>query len=97
MVGARSDTSVVRRGVSAHGTWEEKREGEGKQEQGAGDGAVLSQENSSTWERGTGGFWLAFWTAAERGSLACLSGVHRFVSNSLECIIIMTPGFGFFL
>ena len=48
MVGAQSDTSVVRRGVPAHGTWEEKRAGEEKGEQGVGDGAVLSQRSGPT-------------------------------------------------
>lgn len=48
MVGAQADTSAVGRGVPAHGTWEEKRGGEGKQEQGPGDGTFLSREAGST-------------------------------------------------
>lgn len=51
MVGAQSDASVVRRGVPAHGTWEEKRKSEEKQGWGGAEAMLLSQEEVfSSWK-----------------------------------------------
>lgn len=67
MVGAQSDASVVRRGVPAHGTWEEKRKSEEKRGREGGQKQCSSARRRffSSWKEDVP-------PAEDNPSLACL-------------------------